>query len=269
MKTVTLSDLQQRSGAVDVSRLKTGAQGKPFMLRVRDGGLEYVPESTGKARPDTWAQIERVLARFNKGGSLKPADYHDITRNSSYFIATLLHLFPALDRSSDPAAASEAEGVLRQAPAVLPPNAKAHQRIGSVSNSRVGSDFEHVALEYFATEGVQLHRGYPIELGLTVKKVRHFDLGSSQARVLVECKSHRWTEGARVPSAKLTVWNEAMFYFHLAPSDYRKILFVLHDRRDGDGESLLSYYTRMYRHLIPEGVEIMEWDEESGAIVAH
>lgn len=96
MKTVTLSDLQQRSGAVDVSRLKTGAQGKPFMLRVRDGGLEYVPESTGKARPDTWAQIERVLGRFNKGGSLKPADYHDITRNSSYFIATLLHLFPRL-----------------------------------------------------------------------------------------------------------------------------------------------------------------------------
>jgi uncharacterized protein YhfF len=57
-----------------------------------------------------------------------------------------------------------------------------------------------------------------------------------------------------------------MYYFHLAPADYRKILFVLHDRRKGNGESLLSYYKRTHFHMIPDGVEFLEWDEETGII---
>ena len=32
----------------------------------------------------------------------------------------------------------------------------------------------------------------------------------------------------RVP--KITVWNESMYYFHLAPSVFRKVLFVLLDK---------------------------------------
>lgn len=30
------------------------------------------------------------------------------------------------------------------------------------------------------------------------------------------------------------------------------------------GETLAEYYVRSYGHLIPEGVEIIEYDEESG-----
>jgi hypothetical protein len=61
-----------------------------------------------------------------------------------------------------------------------------------------------------------------------------------------------------MPSAKMTVWNEAMYYFHLAPNIYRKILFVLkHSRRD---ISLASYYLKTYGHLIPTGVEVWEYD---------
>ena len=37
--------------------------------------------------------------------------------------------------------------------------------------------------------------------------------------------------------------------------DYRKVLFVLHDKRAKEGESLLSYYRRTYNHMIPDGVE--------------
>ncbi len=144
---------------------------------------------------------------------------------------------------------------------------KPHQRIGSVSNAHVGADFEKVALEFFATQGITLTRNFPVEIGLSKKKKRSFDLGTAKEKILVECKSHRWTTGAKVPSAKMTVWNEAMYYFHLAPPDYRKILFVLHDRREGAGESLLAYYKRTYSHMIPDGVEFMEWDETTGAIV--
>jgi len=143
---------------------------------------------------------------------------------------------------------------------------KPFQRIGSVSNAHVGSDFERVALAFFAKRGIGLSRNFPVELGLSEKKMHVFDLGSSPQKILVECKSHRWTTGARVPSAKMTVWNETMYYFHLAPPDYKKILFVLHDKRDKVGESLLAYYRRTYSHLIPPGVEFMEWDETTGDI---
>jgi hypothetical protein len=156
------------------------------------------------------------------------------------------------------------------APAVPPleaPQTKPHQRVGSVSNAHVGADFEQVALQYFASQGIALSRNFTVEVGLSVKKVRNFDLGSQNPKVLVECKSHTWTAGARVPSAKMTVWNEAMYYFSLAPTEYRKVLFVLHNTREEGGESLLAYYTRTYAHLIPHGVEFLEWDESTGDIV--
>jgi hypothetical protein len=144
---------------------------------------------------------------------------------------------------------------------------KQHQRVGSVSNAHVGADFERVALEYFANQGITLVRDFGLDIGLSKKKKHSFDLGTSDPKIIVECKSHRWTAGANVPSAKMTVWNEAMYYFHLAPPDYRKILFVLHDKRAENGESLLTYYRRTYDHLIPDGVDFLEWDETSGTIV--
>ena len=142
-----------------------------------------------------------------------------------------------------------------------------HQRAGSSSNSRVGADFESVALQFFSKQRIKLSRNFVVEIGHTRKKKHRFDLGSSDPKVIVECKSHRWTTGANVPSAKMTVWNEAMHYFHLAPREYRKILFVLHDKRNQDGESLLSYYRRTYFHMIPVGVEFFEWDAATGDVI--
>lgn len=65
----------------------------------------------------------------------------------------------------------------------------------------------------------------------------------------------------------MTVWNEAMHYFHLAPQDFQKILFVLHDKRNQQGESLLSYYRRTHFHMVPDGVEFFQWDSATGAII--
>lgn len=142
-----------------------------------------------------------------------------------------------------------------------------NQRIGSISNSHVGADFERVALEFFARQQIVLSRNFAVDIGISRKKSHCFDLGASDPKVIVECKSHRWTAGANVPSAKMTVWNEAMYYFHLAPQEFRKIIFVLHDRRNKEGESLMSYYKRTYYHMIPEGVEFLEWDEVTGDII--
>jgi hypothetical protein len=141
------------------------------------------------------------------------------------------------------------------------------QRIGSVSNAHVGRDFEAAAKQYFRQQGVVLSNDFQVPLGAArEKKIRRFDLGSKNPAVLVECKSHHWTSGGNIPSAKLTVWNEAMYYFHLAPAGYRKILFVLRDLSTRRGETLATYYIRTYGHLIPKDVEILELDEETGLV---
>lgn len=141
---------------------------------------------------------------------------------------------------------------------------KPFQRIGSESNSQVGNDFELVALQYFAGSGVELQRGHVVEIGVAdTKKPHAFDLGCAAKKMIVECKSHRWTSGHNIPSAKLTVWNEAMYYFFAAPREYKKILFVLRDLRRGTGESLARYYVRTHGHLIPPGVEVWEYDEQA------
>ena len=137
------------------------------------------------------------------------------------------------------------------------------QRIGSISNSHVGRDFERAAQAWFSQQRIQLLKSFSISIGVSgkEKKPRQFDLGSNDPPVLVECKSHKWTSGGNVPSAKITVWNEAMLYFNLAPDEYRKILFVLRDYEGGRGETLAQYYVRTHWHLIPNGVEVLEYDE--------
>jgi hypothetical protein len=52
-----------------------------------------------------------------------------------------------------------------------------------------------------------------------------------------------------------------MYYFTVAPKGYRKILFVLRDYSEERGETLAEYYIRRYSHLIPNDVEICEYDE--------
>jgi hypothetical protein len=143
---------------------------------------------------------------------------------------------------------------------------KPFQRVGSPSNAYVGDAFEVLVQRFFAQQGVELVRKHVVPIGIGgAKKPHAFDLGCPTKKWLVECKSHRWTAGHNIPSAKLTVWNEAMYYFHAAPPEYRKVLVVLKDLRRGTGESLLTYYLRTYGHLVPDGVELWEYDEAAQA----
>jgi hypothetical protein len=49
----------------------------------------FTPTSTGLGRSDGRKAAERFLARYNETGSLRPADYGDVTRNASYFIGLI------------------------------------------------------------------------------------------------------------------------------------------------------------------------------------
>jgi hypothetical protein len=103
-----------------------------------------------------------------------------------------------------------------------------------------------------------------LPLGAETNKKKHsFDFGNEELKVIIECKSHTWTKGDKVPTAKMAVWNEAMYYFFLAPREYRKILFVLKDYSVSRRETLAEYYLRIYGHLIPSNVEIWEYDQKS------
>jgi hypothetical protein len=143
-----------------------------------------------------------------------------------------------------------------------------HQRIGSISNAHAGREFEALARTYFSTfEGLHLQPSFPVNLGHAGRTKSHrFDLGSQDPAVLVECKSHNWTVSGNMPSAKVTVWNEAMYYFHLAPSHYRKVLFVLDARHSRQGQSLAEFYLRTCGHLIPPGVSIAEYNLETQTV---
>jgi len=58
----------------------------------------------------------------------------------------------------------------------------------------------------------------------------------------------------------MTTWNQAMYFFHAAPKGYRKILFVLRHFNPKRNMTLAEYYIKTNRHLIPDGVEIWEFD---------
>ncbi|MFK5949331.1 MAG: hypothetical protein QM500_11260 [Methylococcales bacterium] len=143
---------------------------------------------------------------------------------------------------------------------------KTHQRVGAKSNAHVGREFELTTQSFFASQDLDLALNVKIEIGVdTITKEHAFDLGCESLKVIVECKSHKWTApNDNVPSAKLTVWNEAMYYFLLAPAGYRKIMFVLSDYSEKRKETLAEYYLRTYRHMIPNDVELWEFDEING-----
>lgn len=138
------------------------------------------------------------------------------------------------------------------------------QRIGAISNAHVGRDFENLALEVLTQKSFSLGLNHSVHVGLGNRKKAHkFDLGSDDPAVIVECKAQTWTSGDKVPSAKMKNWSEAMLYFSIAPTEYRKIFFIEKSVRHSTGETLGAYYLRTHFHLIPNGVEFWECDPET------
>lgn len=131
-------------------------------------------------------------------------------------------------------------------------------------NPKKGSDFEAAVERFLSSQRIRVQRNFPVAIGVgSTKRPRMFDLGSNAPKIVVECKFHSWTEGHNAPSAKMATWNEAMYYFSLVPNNHRKMFFVLLTRRNGDGETLATYYIRRFAHLIAHGVEIWEFDTVS------
>jgi hypothetical protein len=135
------------------------------------------------------------------------------------------------------------------------------QRVGVISNSHAGREFEAAARLFFAETGIVLRSQFKVPVGFSATKPHVFDLGSDEPPILVECKSYTWTVGGNSPSAKIRSLNEAMLLFSVAPGRFRKILFMLKHSR---GElTLATHYIKSQGHLIAPGVEIWEFDLEA------
>lgn len=141
------------------------------------------------------------------------------------------------------------------------------QREGSISNAHVGRAFELRAKAVLEAHGLVLSPNHKVPCGVNdTFKLRSFDLGSETPKVIIECKSQTWTSSGNVPSAKMKNWAEAMYYFHMAPVEYRKIFFVERSLRQDRAETLLGYFLRTQAHMIPADVEFWELDRNSDTL---
>jgi hypothetical protein len=60
-----------------------------FSLRGVAGGIEFVPESTGKPRLVTRDMVRRVFDEYGASRSLTPGHYQSITFDASYLLAVI------------------------------------------------------------------------------------------------------------------------------------------------------------------------------------
>ena len=68
----------------------TTVSGREFTVGVYLDSLVFTPMLSGLGQSDGRKAAERFLDRYNETGSLRPGDYADVTRNSSYLVGLLL-----------------------------------------------------------------------------------------------------------------------------------------------------------------------------------
>ena len=69
--------------------MATAAEGKPFRVRLRKNGLEFVPLSSGTPRFVSREIIDNVCEVFGQTGSTRPRDYQRRTHDASYLLTLI------------------------------------------------------------------------------------------------------------------------------------------------------------------------------------
>ena len=141
------------------------------------------------------------------------------------------------------------------------------QRVGSVSNTQVGKDFEKLAQKALAAHGIETVPDVRAEVGITSpKKSAVYDLGVADGSLLVEVKSYTWTSGNHVPVAKINGLFKVVSEFSTLGPKVRKILFAKRDARPTTGETLIEYFIRTHGYMIATDIEFWELDEATGEV---
>ena len=134
-------------------------------------------------------------------------------------------------------------------------------------NPRIGADFEKQVLKWFNDnkEGnYELHIKAPIcnPKSKTCEIKNHeFDIVDPINKIAIECKRYTWTKTWNVPSAKMGVTNEAVFYLTCLPDDYQKIIVMFRSYNAKRGITLAEYYYKTNKALLGD-IQLMEFDPE-------
>ena len=88
LATMTYDEMLALIRRLDDRPLRT-VSGLEFTASVYLDSPVFTPASSGLGRSDGRKAAERFLVRFNETGSLRPADYADVTRNASYFVGLM------------------------------------------------------------------------------------------------------------------------------------------------------------------------------------
>ena len=86
---VTYDDMLALARRAQGQTLET-VTGRAFTVGIFMDCPFFTPMSTGRGQSDGRKAAERFVDRYNRTGSLRPADYANVTRNASYFIGLLL-----------------------------------------------------------------------------------------------------------------------------------------------------------------------------------
>ena len=91
-------------------------------------------------------------------------------------------------------------------------------------NSRVGRKFQEFVQAILEKEyNTYFEQEAAIPIGRPPKEHK-FDLANADRSIVAECKCYMWTISGKIPSAKLTGLDEAVFYFGFLPSGTKKLL---------------------------------------------
>lgn len=130
--------------------------------------------------------------------------------------------------------------------------------LSNSENPKKGRDFEDKVRQILEDKYKMSFKMKSINIGLP-PKAHNFDLVSEDGNIIVECKSHSWTESGKIPRAKMAILNEAVLFLSHVPTNSKKIIVLRKDNHAERKESLAEYYVRTYFHLLNE-VVIMELD---------
>lgn len=127
------------------------------------------------------------------------------------------------------------------------------------------------AFQRFARDALSKHFQVRFDLDVPVPigkpaKAHKFDLLSVDRLFAGEVKSYSWTESDNVPSAKMAVTNEAVFYLHHLPATMNRFVVMRRDVSSKRSETLAEYYLRSYGHLLG-GIGLIELDADDGSIL--
>lgn len=118
-----------------------------------------------------------------------------------------------------------------------------------------------ICQDYFARQGIELEQDWKIKIKASLIRGEHiFQFVSKRHKIIIECADQSWTESGNPDRLKLPTWNEAMYFFRLAPKNYTKILFVKKSINKKSKKSLAEYYFESFMHLIPVNTKIWEYD---------